>query len=365
MAFQPGSIPVNSATAGSDPARSVPAGSTPINAIPDGSVPARSVPAGSVHANAAPASSAPAGLTPAQSAPAVALPAGPVSARPVPLGSVPSGAVPPGDAIGQTTSEDPIVIHEDHHEPVPVPAEVAEDAPIYQNEAAAVLAAQPTQGKQEDVPVITVEENDPRATETSAIYRSPGPPHAPINSGLVDTIHPPGNDGVQLVEGIDNRDLYALLRMFNTVSSSVRWNLSANCQQINRVLSPAQNLPPTEPDLRMSNLPNIPYRSDTLKSNFQRVAATVGPSTKRGFRELQRLRDWDKETGRTATYCVSYFVAWFFGYAVLAMSVFFTVLMCFPQTRRYLFPEVSGAVEVSGTNCTPLTDADPATSRQT
>lgn len=107
------------------------------------------------------------------------------------------------------------------------------------------------------------------------------------------------------------------------------------------MLSPAENLPAKEPDLRMTNLPNIPYRSDTLKSNFERVAATVGPSTKRGIRELQRLRDWRNETVRTAQYCISYFIAWFFGYTMLALCIFFTVLMCFPETRRVLFPEVS------------------------
>lgn len=113
----------------------------------------------------------------------------------------------------------------------------------------------------------------------------------------------------------------------------------------------------------MSNLPNIPYRSDTLKSNFERVAATVGPSTKRGLRELQRLRDWHNETARTAKYCAAYFVAWFFGYTLLALCVFFTVLMCFPETRRLLFPEVSGE-EVSSTMSVSLTAPGQAASGQ-
>lgn len=139
--------------------------------------------------------------------------------------------------------------------------------------------------------------------------------------------------------------------------------MTTDSQQINRVLSPAEHLPPKEPDLRMSNLPNIPYRSDTLKSNFERVAATVGPSTKRGLRELQRLRDWHNETARTAKYGAAYFVAWFFGYTLLALCVFFTVLMCFPEMRRLLFPEVSGE-EVSSTMSVSLTAPGPAASGQ-
>lgn len=133
-------------------------------------------------------------------------------------GAVPATAVPATDpVINQTTDKDPIVIHEDHHEPAPIPAQAAEDAPIHQNPAAAALAAQPPKGKQEDVPVVSYEENDPRDTTTSAMYRAPGPPHSPIDAGVVNTTNPPGDDGVQLVEGIDNRDLYALVRRFNTV----------------------------------------------------------------------------------------------------------------------------------------------------
>lgn len=127
------------------------------------------------------------------------------------------GAVRANDPINLTTNEDPIVVHEDHHEPAPIPAQAAEEAPIHQNPVAASLAAQPPRGKQEDVPVVTYEENDPEATETSQLYRQPGPPHPPVNADVVETADPPGDDGVQLVEGIDNRDLYALVRRFNTV----------------------------------------------------------------------------------------------------------------------------------------------------
>ena len=99
-------------------------------------------------------------------------------------------------------------------------------------------------------------------------------------------------------------------------------------------------MPPTEPDLRMTNLPDVPYRSDTLKSNLERVAQAVAPPAVRGVREVARLTDWKNERVRTASYCAAYFVAWAFGYAVAAVGAFVIVLLCFPRTRRYLFPPV-------------------------
>jgi hypothetical protein len=106
------------------------------------------------------------------------------------------------------------------------------------------------------------------------------------------------------------------------------------------VIAPAIDIPRHQPDLRQAALSNIAYRSDTLKSNFERVVAAVGPSSMRGLREVQRLGDWDREIVRTATYCTAYFISWYAGLAVLASCMFFAVLICFPSTRRHLFPAV-------------------------
>lgn len=91
----------------------------------------------------------------------------------------------------------------------------------------------------------------------------------------------------------------------------------------------------------MTNLPHVAFRSDTLKSNFERVFSSAGPHVVRGVSEVIRLTDWGTLPLRTGTYCVVYFTAWFFGYAMVLLGIFATVLACFPLTRRYLFPRVS------------------------
>ncbi|WVQ88729.1 hypothetical protein IAS59_002466 [Cryptococcus gattii] len=133
-----------------------------------------------------------------------------------------------------------------------------------------------------------------------------------------------------VVAGIEDDRLWAMLRRFDT--------------QITHVLHPARNLPPAEPDLRPSSLPNLPSHTDVLRSNLERCIAAVGPSSLRGARELQRLMSWSpQERWRTGTYCAVYFTAWVFGYAVAAVMIFFSILVCFPDTRRFLFPPVPPA----------------------
>lgn len=114
-------------------------------------------------------------------------------------------------------------------------------------------------------------------------------------------------------------------------------------QQVNHVLHPARNVPMGQPDLRHTNLPNVPYRSDTLKANLERVSIGAAPPTTRGLQELVRMSDWDHEFKRTAIFCSAYFISWIFGRTLMVVTAFFVVLICFPFTRRLIFPNVSGA----------------------
>ncbi|WVQ99136.1 hypothetical protein IAU59_006268 [Kwoniella sp. CBS 9459] len=133
-----------------------------------------------------------------------------------------------------------------------------------------------------------------------------------------------------VVHGLEDDRLWAMLRRFDV--------------QITHVLHPATNLPPKEPDLRPSTLPNLPSHSDVLRSNLERVFAAVGPSSIRGAREMQRLMSWSpEERWRTGTYCAAYFTCWIFGYAVAGVCAFLIALICFPDCRRYLFPPVPPA----------------------
>lgn len=129
-----------------------------------------------------------------------------------------------------------------------------------------------------------------------------------------------------VVDGIEDDHLWVLLRTFNT--------------QVNHVLHPARGLPPNQPDLRQTNLPNVPYRSDTLKANMERFIKAIAPPSSRGIREVQRLSDWHGEFGRTAAYCAGYFLSWGMGCTVVAALCFFAILVAFPGTRRFLFPDL-------------------------
>ena len=131
-----------------------------------------------------------------------------------------------------------------------------------------------------------------------------------------------------VVRGLEDDRLWAMLRAFD--------------RDVTHVLHPATHLPPAEPDLRPSTLPNLPSHSETIKRNLERVFAAIGPSSVRGVREMQRLMDWGpQERKRTAMYCVAYFTCWIFGYTVAGVLSFFVAIVCFPDCRRYFFPPVS------------------------
>lgn len=107
------------------------------------------------------------------------------------------------------------------------------------------------------------------------------------------------------------------------------------------MLHPASNLPPREPDLRPSTLPGLASHSEILKSNLERVYATLGIASIRGSREAGRLMSWSpQERRRTGAFCAAYFTAWIFGYAIALVFAFFAVLVLVPESRNFFFPAV-------------------------
>jgi hypothetical protein len=91
----------------------------------------------------------------------------------------------------------------------------------------------------------------------------------------------------------------------------------------------------------MSSLPDVGFRSDTLKSYFERVVLVAGPTWFKTIRELTFITDWDNHFGRTAVYCSAYFIAWWYGITILACGAFAAVLIASPEIRHNLFPNVS------------------------
>ncbi|GAA6063507.1 hypothetical protein JCM10212_004769 [Sporobolomyces blumeae] len=130
-----------------------------------------------------------------------------------------------------------------------------------------------------------------------------------------------------IIPGMEDDKLWAMIRRFDV--------------QIGHVLTPPTKLPPGEPDLRPSTLPAVPFDSDELKSNLERVYATLGVWTIFAAREMMRLMSWDElERKRTACFAAGYFVSAAFGLAIPAIMALLGVLTVYPKSRKFLFPPV-------------------------
>ena len=71
------------------------------------------------------------------------------------------------------------------------------------------------------------------------------------------------------------------------------------------VLSPPHQLPKGEPDLRRSPLPTVPFDSNLIRTNMERLYSTAGVSGIRFAREMSRLMSWStEERRRTGTFCL-------------------------------------------------------------
>lgn len=132
-----------------------------------------------------------------------------------------------------------------------------------------------------------------------------------------------------IVEGIEDDKLFMLLRKFD--------------QQVTHTLiMTTTNTHPREPDLRRSTLPNVPFSSDVLKANLERLYASGGIGLTRAIGEIARLRSWAaEERKRTTAFCVTYFVCWALGFAIPALLVFFCILVVSPESRWFFFPPVA------------------------
>lgn len=101
------------------------------------------------------------------------------------------------------------------------------------------------------------------------------------------------------------------------------------------------NTHPNEPDLRRSTLPDVPFNSDVLKANLERLYAVGGIGAIRAVKEMNRLRSWaPEERKRTIYFCATYFFCWIFGYSIPALLLFFAILIVSPESRWFFFPPV-------------------------
>ncbi|GAA5861821.1 hypothetical protein JCM8547_008565 [Rhodosporidiobolus lusitaniae] len=144
-----------------------------------------------------------------------------------------------------------------------------------------------------------------------------------------------------IVPGLEDDKLWAMIRRFDV--------------QIAHTLTPPTKLPRGEPDLRPSTLPAVPFNSDTLKSNLERVYATLGVWKIYSVREAMRLMSWSpEERKRTAIWCVCYFVAAAFGLVIPAFVGMLIALTAYPRSRKILFPPVLPPAGVPPSATDPL-----------
>ncbi|KAK4056525.1 hypothetical protein OIO90_002372 [Microbotryomycetes sp. JL221] len=129
------------------------------------------------------------------------------------------------------------------------------------------------------------------------------------------------------IPGMDNDKLWTLRRRFDT--------------QVLHVLSPPTKLPPGQPDLRPTTLPNVPFNSDLLRSNVERCYATAGVWSIYFAREMMRLMSWSpQDRHRTAAFATAYFVAWWFSMVLPLVSGFCIILIMFRPSRKFFFPPI-------------------------
>ncbi|KAK0664538.1 hypothetical protein QBC41DRAFT_328480 [Cercophora samala] len=123
-----------------------------------------------------------------------------------------------------------------------------------------------------------------------------------------------------LVGGMDNEELWMLVRRFNK-------------QIFHTKATPYP--PPGGLDLNIAE--DEEFSPDKMRGNFERLYMTVGVGMLAAVKHIARLRSW-KETRRTAAFASAYFIAWLFDFLTPLLISVLVALIAVPRTREYLFP---------------------------
>ncbi|KAH6638553.1 hypothetical protein BKA67DRAFT_588836 [Truncatella angustata] len=123
-----------------------------------------------------------------------------------------------------------------------------------------------------------------------------------------------------LVGGLDNEELWLLIRRFNKQMYHVKEVTSAV---------------PGNLDLNIAD--EEEFSPDKLRANVERLYMTVLISLLGATKHIARLRSW-RETRRTTAFCAVYTVAWLFDFIVPLLVVTFITLIVYPPSRDVMFP---------------------------
>jgi len=123
-----------------------------------------------------------------------------------------------------------------------------------------------------------------------------------------------------LVHGIDNEELWLLVRRFN--------------KQIYDVKATPYP-PPGGLDLNIAD--DEAFSPDKMRANIERLYMTVGVGLLAAVKHVARLRSW-RESKRTAYFAGAYFMAWAFDFLMPLLSAVLLAVIGFPKFREALFP---------------------------
>ncbi|KAF2153400.1 hypothetical protein K461DRAFT_293665 [Myriangium duriaei CBS 260.36] len=134
-----------------------------------------------------------------------------------------------------------------------------------------------------------------------------------------------------LVGGMDNEELWVLVRRFN--------------KQLYHVKEFTQPVPG---GLDLNIADEEEFSPDKLRANIERLYMTVIIGLMGFGKQIVRLRSW-RETRRTTAFCVAYFIAWLLDLLVPLFATTMITLIVYPPARDVMFPPAPIALVSSKT----------------
>ena len=123
-----------------------------------------------------------------------------------------------------------------------------------------------------------------------------------------------------LVGGMDNEELWLLLRRFNKQVYHLK----------------ATNYP-VPGGLDLNTADDEEFSPDKLRANLERLYTTVGIGVLAAVKHIARLRSW-REARRTSAFATAYFIAWLLDIITPMFLATLIALIVHPPAREFLFP---------------------------